>query len=233
MVERLEEENRVLKELKGAHSIVDSDEPILEKDESSKQRRKIADIDADVEINLEKVQAEAYNLDLDHQEKVLSMLDDNDEEHADTPITAAETTKVIDEVPKSRKRRGVIIQDLEETTTVTVQPKVQAKDKGKAILIEEPKPLKRQVQIDLDEEVARQLEAELNADINWNAVIKEDLESLWKIIIERFEKTEPKNFSDEYLLNTLKIMFEKPNVEANYCSINLVLLLEVTVVSEG
>nr|GFB41664.1 hypothetical protein [Tanacetum cinerariifolium] len=33
--------------------------------------------------------------------------------------------------------------------------------------------------------------------------------------IEIFEKTEPKNFLDDYLLNTLKIMFEKPNVEAN------------------
>nr|GEU59867.1 putative ribonuclease H-like domain-containing protein [Tanacetum cinerariifolium] len=44
--------------------------------------RKIADIYANVEINLEKVQAEAYNLDLDHQEKVLSMLDVNDEELA-------------------------------------------------------------------------------------------------------------------------------------------------------
>nr|GEW10304.1 hypothetical protein [Tanacetum cinerariifolium] len=125
-------------------------------------------IDANVEINLEKVQAEAYNLDLDHQEKVLSMLDFNDEdpadvEKSDTPITIAEATKVTVEVPKPRKRRGVIIQDPEETTiTVTVQPKVQAKDKGKAILIEEHKPLKRQVQIELDEEVARQLEAELN-----------------------------------------------------------------------
>nr|GFA37621.1 hypothetical protein [Tanacetum cinerariifolium] len=60
----------------------------------------------------------------------------------DTPITTAEATKV--SVP--RKRRGVIIQDPEEvTTTVTMKPKVQAKGKGKAILIEEPKPLKRQM----------------------------------------------------------------------------------------
>nr|GEZ73409.1 hypothetical protein [Tanacetum cinerariifolium] len=44
---------------------------------------------------------------------------------------------------------------------------------------------------------------------------REDLESLWKIIRERFERTEPKNYKDDYLLNTLKIMFEKPNVEAN------------------
>nr|GEZ12813.1 hypothetical protein [Tanacetum cinerariifolium] len=151
----------------------------VEKLEEENRERKIAAIDANVEINLKKVQAEAYNLDLDYQENVLSMLDVNDEEHAsveevlevviaaklitevvntirvdvnatsvqDTLITAAEATKVI------RKRRGVVNQDLEETTTtVTVQSKVQAKDKGKAILIEKPKPLKRQVQINLDEE---------------------------------------------------------------------------------
>nr|GEY77839.1 reverse transcriptase domain-containing protein [Tanacetum cinerariifolium] len=32
---------------------------------------------------------------------------------------------------------------------------------------------------------------------------------------ERLAKTEPKNYSYDFLLNTLKIMFEKPNVEAN------------------
>nr|GEX00889.1 copia protein [Tanacetum cinerariifolium] len=66
-VARLEEENRVLKELKSAHSIDVAAEPVTEKEKSSKQGRKIADIDADVEINLEKAQAEAYNLDLDHK----------------------------------------------------------------------------------------------------------------------------------------------------------------------
>nr|GEW81965.1 retrovirus-related Pol polyprotein from transposon TNT 1-94 [Tanacetum cinerariifolium] len=154
-VERLEEENRVLKELKSAHSIDDGAEPIMEKDKSSKQGRKIADINADVEINLQKAQAEAYNLDLDHQEKVLSMMDVNEEEPANVEevLEVVEAAKLMTEVVTiagatkvsvPRKRRGVIIQDPEETTTTsTVQPKVQAKDKGKAILIEEPKPLKR------------------------------------------------------------------------------------------
>nr|GEV82927.1 hypothetical protein [Tanacetum cinerariifolium] len=111
-IERLKEENSVLKELMGVHSKVDYDEPIIEKEKSFKQGRKIAYIDADVEINLEKAQAEAYNLDLDHQEK-----DD---------VTAASV-----KVPKPRKRKGVIIQDPEETTTtVTVQPKqVQRREK--------------------------------------------------------------------------------------------------------
>nr|GEY39488.1 hypothetical protein [Tanacetum cinerariifolium] len=44
---------------------------------------------------------------------------------------------------------------------------------------------------------------------------KEDLEMLWKLVQERFKSSEPKNFSDDFLLNTFKIMFEKPNVEAS------------------
>nr|GEW02984.1 hypothetical protein [Tanacetum cinerariifolium] len=44
---------------------------------------------------------------------------------------------------------------------------------------------------------------------------REDLETLWKLVKERFKTTEPKNFSDDFLLNILKIMFEKPNIEAS------------------
>nr|GEU62271.1 hypothetical protein [Tanacetum cinerariifolium] len=44
---------------------------------------------------------------------------------------------------------------------------------------------------------------------------REDLEMLWKLVQERFQSLEPKNFSDYFLLNTVKIMFEKPNVEAS------------------
>nr|GEY58024.1 hypothetical protein [Tanacetum cinerariifolium] len=45
--------------------------------------------------------------------------------------------------------------------------------------------------------------------------LREDLEMLWKLVKERFKSAEPKNFSNDFLLNTLKIMFEKPNVEAS------------------
>nr|GFB85516.1 hypothetical protein [Tanacetum cinerariifolium] len=40
---------------------------------------------------------------------------------------------------------------------------------------------------------------------------REDLEDLWGIVKERFSTSKPSNFSDEYLLTTLKTMFEKPN----------------------
>nr|GEW14445.1 hypothetical protein [Tanacetum cinerariifolium] len=41
---------------------------------------------------------------------------------------------------------------------------------------------------------------------------KEDLEMLWQIVQERFASS---HFSDNFLLNALKTMFEKPNVEDN------------------
>nr|GEW17617.1 hypothetical protein [Tanacetum cinerariifolium] len=42
---------------------------------------------------------------------------------------------------------------------------------------------------------------------------REDLEMPWKLVQERFQSSEPKNFSNDFLLNTFKIMFKKPNVE--------------------
>nr|GEV19204.1 hypothetical protein [Tanacetum cinerariifolium] len=44
---------------------------------------------------------------------------------------------------------------------------------------------------------------------------RKDLEALWKLVNERFESAKPKNFSDDFLLNTLKIMYNKPNVKAS------------------
>nr|GEZ77891.1 hypothetical protein [Tanacetum cinerariifolium] len=318
--------------------------------------------------------AKAYNLDLQHSKKVLSMQDIDEEEPAEVEevlevvtaaklitevVTTTEPTTTADQVPKVsglRRRRGVVIQDPEEpASSVIVHTEVQSKDKGKGILIEEPKPLKGQVQIKQDEVFTRQLKAELNTNINWNDVIeqvkrskrqnnammskirpmfekhynsnqaflekvedevtvqekeieeeegnkrqsqsleqeiakkqrmyeeagelkrhlqivsnddddvyteatplaskvpvidyqihdennkpyykiiradgshklflsfitllknfdREDLETLWKLVKEMFETTEPKNFSDDFFLNILKIMFENPNIKAN------------------
>nr|GEV83921.1 nucleotide-binding, alpha-beta plait [Tanacetum cinerariifolium] len=92
-------------------------------------------------------------------------------------VTTAAPITTVAQVQKAstpRRRSGVIIQDPEETTTsVIVHTEVKPKDKGKGILIEEPKPLKGQAQIDMDEAFARQLEAERNANINLNEVIEQ------------------------------------------------------------
>nr|GEV14093.1 hypothetical protein [Tanacetum cinerariifolium] len=42
----------------------------------------------------------------------------------------------------------------------------------------------------------------------------EDLEALWNLVKERFFTSKPKNFSDDFLLNTLGAMFEKPDEQA-------------------
>nr|GEV32025.1 hypothetical protein [Tanacetum cinerariifolium] len=144
-------------------------------------------MNTDVQGRLAESQAKVYYLDLQHAEKVLSMQDIDEAEPAEveevievvtaaklmTEVVTTATTITVAQVPKAsapRRRRGVVIQDPEETTTtsVIVYTEVKSKDKGKRILIEEPKPLKIQAQIEQDEAFARQLKAKLNANINWD-----------------------------------------------------------------
>nr|GEW88106.1 hypothetical protein [Tanacetum cinerariifolium] len=136
-------------------------------------------------------QEKVYHLDIEHAKKVLSIQDNDEAKPAKVEevievvtaaklmtevVTTAANTIAAAQVPKAsapRKRRGVVIQDPKETATasVIVHSEVKSKDKGKGILIEDPKPVKRQAQIKQDEAFARQLEAELNVNINWNDVV--------------------------------------------------------------
>nr|GEX20725.1 putative ribonuclease H-like domain-containing protein [Tanacetum cinerariifolium] len=279
-------------------------------------------MDANVQGRLEESQAKVYHLDLEHADKVLSMQETDEAEPAEVEevievvvaaklmtevVTTAATTITADPVPKAsapRRRRDVIIQDPEEAATASVI--VQSKD----------------------EAFARELESELNANINWNDVVdqhynlnqaflervekevtgqeeegskrksesseqisakkqrinkeveelkthlhivpndkddvfteatpldlkvpvvdyqihhehnkpfykiiradethhlflsfitllrnfdRDDLKMLWKLVQERFHSSKPKKISDDFLLNTFKTMFQKPNVEA-------------------
>nr|GEV18122.1 hypothetical protein [Tanacetum cinerariifolium] len=78
-------------------------------------------------------------------------------------------------VAPSRRSKGVVIRDLEESTTTTtstiMHTEAKSKDKGKGILVEDLKPLKKQAQIKQDEQYARELEAELNRNIDWDEVM--------------------------------------------------------------
>nr|GEX38349.1 hypothetical protein [Tanacetum cinerariifolium] len=138
-----------------------------------------------------KKQAEIYNLDLDHSSKVLSMQEDDSEEVVEIVTTAKLITNVVTAASQvsaasatisvakpsiptaaptvvaayTRRRKGVIIRDPEEELslkTPTETPKL--KDKGKGILIETPKPMKKKDQIELDAEYAKKLHEEINKD---------------------------------------------------------------------
>ncbi|GJV29172.1 hypothetical protein Tco_1385620 [Tanacetum coccineum] len=144
----------------------------LRKEDASKQGRKIDDVDVDDEEEVE-------------VEKVVSTID---------VTTVSATTTTVDELtlaqtlieikvakPKAviivatitttavtrPKARGVVVQEPSEFTTTTSQPSQlpQAKDKGKAKMIEPKKPLKKKDQILIDEEIAQKLQAQLNAEL--------------------------------------------------------------------
>nr|GEX88355.1 hypothetical protein [Tanacetum cinerariifolium] len=91
---------------------------------------------------------------------------------ATTPITAAKITAA---PSAARRRKGVVIRYPKETATpsIIIHSEPKSKDKGKGIMVKEPKPLKKQAQIKQDEAYARELEVELNKNINWHDVINQ------------------------------------------------------------
>nr|GEY53790.1 hypothetical protein [Tanacetum cinerariifolium] len=123
----------------------------LKKDEGIKL---VADQEKDAEVEGRHAdkQAELYNLDLDHSSKVVA---------ASTPILAAKPkilNIVVAPAVSTRRRKGVVIRDPKEelpSDTPVETPKV--KDKGKGILIEASKPIKKKDQIKMDVEYARKL----------------------------------------------------------------------------
>nr|GFA62578.1 hypothetical protein [Tanacetum cinerariifolium] len=86
-----------------------------------------------------------------------------------TPISAAKPAakpkvlKIVAAAPavSTRKRKGVIIRDPEEDLhDDTPAETLSVKDKGKGILVEDPKPMKKKDQIEIDAEYARKLQEE-------------------------------------------------------------------------
>nr|GEW23317.1 hypothetical protein [Tanacetum cinerariifolium] len=164
---------RRLQKVRTGQRIETSDDTMM--DDVSNQGRMIAEMDKDADVVLEEAkyvadntkvdqdakvdesvdiqgrqaesQVEIYKIDLYHANKVLSMQEDESkpskvQEIVDVVTTAKLITKVVTAA----------------STTITA-----ADDKGKGILVEKPKPLKKQAQIEQDEKYARELEAEYQA----------------------------------------------------------------------
>nr|GEV51771.1 hypothetical protein [Tanacetum cinerariifolium] len=143
-----------------------SDDTVME--DASNQRRMIDDLDKDDVVDLmddkgeekkeEEVkddqvkmrQAEIYQIDMDHASKVLKVVST-----ASESVTAARTT-------------SAAVEPQVPAATITAAP---SKDKGKGIMVEEPKPLKKKQQVEMDKEYAKKLHEELNKDIDWNVAI--------------------------------------------------------------
>nr|GEZ45885.1 hypothetical protein [Tanacetum cinerariifolium] len=192
-MKKLERRNKVkvlklrrLKKVGTAQRIKTYDDTVM--DDVSNQGRMIAEMDADFDVVLEKDKDVVADIVKDVQDAIVkeNIITDVVTAASD-PITAASTniTAAEVQVPAAittdapsrltaapRRRKGVVIRDPEESTTSTIIPaETKSKDKGKRILIEEPKPQKKQAQIEQDEAFVRELEADLNKNIDWDEVI--------------------------------------------------------------
>nr|GEX42864.1 hypothetical protein [Tanacetum cinerariifolium] len=201
--------------------------------------------DAEVEGRHADKQAEIYNIDLDHSSKVLSMQKDDTEVQEAvevvttakliTEVVTAATTQVVaastpipaakPKIPKiavapavsTRRRKRVVIRDpVEELHIDTPAETPTVKDKGKGILIEVPKPIKKKDQVEMDAEYAKKLQEELDKEheeayknIDWNVAL-DHVQSKEPQYIKRYHgiKKKPQTESEarknmiSYLKNT-------------------------------
>nr|GEU61360.1 putative ribonuclease H-like domain-containing protein [Tanacetum cinerariifolium] len=70
---------------------------------------------------------------------------------------------------ETKKRSGY--QGSKKESTTKVPDETKSKDKEKGIMVEEPKPMKKKQQVEMDEAYAKKLHEELNQDINWDVAI--------------------------------------------------------------
>nr|GEV86900.1 hypothetical protein [Tanacetum cinerariifolium] len=119
-------------------------------------------------------QAEIYKIDMDYANKVISMHEDETEPaEVQEVVDVVTTAKLITEVVIAASTIIPTAETQVPAATLTAAPArvTAAPDKGKGILVKEPKPLKKKQQIKQDEQFARKLHAELNKDIDWDEAI--------------------------------------------------------------
>ncbi|GJX40196.1 hypothetical protein Tco_0255186 [Tanacetum coccineum] len=158
-----------------------------------KMGRSIEDIDKDVDVNdaemfdINDLHGDEVNVDMpvgekqEHSAKEIEV--DTNVEDSAAPTTIEEitlaqtliqikaakpkvvTTAATTTTTTRRKARWVVVQEPSEFRTSQESQPSMIKDKGKAIMIEPEVPLKRKEQVALDEDLARNLQAQLEAEL--------------------------------------------------------------------
>nr|GEZ28012.1 hypothetical protein [Tanacetum cinerariifolium] len=147
---------------------------------STSQGRVIADLDRDTGVALmddEGTEKKTKNAQVAGDEQVKGSAT-----IAAVPAATITAAPVRVAVTSTRRRKGVVIMDPEEESTAIIPAKTKSKDKDKEIMVEEPRPMKKKQQVEINEEYARKWHEELNKDIDWSVAInhvkqkgKEDL----------------------------------------------------------
>ncbi|GJY44607.1 uncharacterized mitochondrial protein-like protein [Tanacetum coccineum] len=128
-------------------------------EDASKQGRNIHDIDADEDITLVGHDDEMFDVDTLTGDEVFP------EQEVAATINVDEVTlaHTLMEIKRTKpKVKGIVIQE-PSTTTTTISSK-QSQDKGKGIMVELEKTMKKKDQISADEETAKRLQAEFDEE---------------------------------------------------------------------
>ncbi|GJV70901.1 hypothetical protein Tco_1490896 [Tanacetum coccineum] len=146
-----------LKKVGTTRRIESSNDSLGAQEDASKQGRRIEDIDADVEVTLVNETQERQDEDLMFDTRVL----DDDEVFVDV------TTTLMEIKAAKPKAKGIVFHDLEKQvskpTVSFTQPSI--KDIGKGIMQKPERPLAEKDQVALDEDLARNLQAQLEAEL--------------------------------------------------------------------
>nr|GEV20003.1 uncharacterized mitochondrial protein AtMg00810-like [Tanacetum cinerariifolium] len=163
-VKKLERRNKAfklrrLKKVDTTQRIKTSNDTVI--DDVSKQGRIIIDMDADKDVTLKDVAAVAKDV---QDAEIEESLDDVDIEPTELQevVEVVTTAKLITEVVTAAS--ATITAADPQLTTAPSAARRRKRSK-------EPKPLKKQAQIEQDEAYARELEAEPNKNIDWDEVI--------------------------------------------------------------
>nr|GEV30515.1 retrovirus-related Pol polyprotein from transposon TNT 1-94 [Tanacetum cinerariifolium] len=144
---------RRLKKVGTAQRVETSDDTVM--DDVSKQGEIIANMDADEDVTLKDVAA---------VEKDSEVKKDAEPAELKEVVEVVTTAKLMTEVVTTAVATS--------TAIVTAAPTITTAPSTARIMVHDPKPLKKQAQIEQDEAYARELEAELNKNINWDDAIE-------------------------------------------------------------
>nr|GEW29112.1 hypothetical protein [Tanacetum cinerariifolium] len=209
IIEDVSNQERIIVELDRDEGIKLMGEKEKKQKDKEEKKKDIANDDQAEGRHAEK-QAEIYQIDMNHAEKVLSMHEDETkvQEVVDVVTTAKMITEVVVAVSEivtaasvniaavpavtitaapvtvatayTRRRKGVVIRDPKKES-ITKNPaetpaETKSKDKGKEIMVEEPKPMKKKDQVELDEEYKAAKRRKLNEEAKEVEDLKQHLE---------------------------------------------------------
>ncbi|GJR40967.1 hypothetical protein Tco_1216651 [Tanacetum coccineum] len=195
-------------------------------EDASKQGRSIEDIDADVDDDVMHVEAKVDGKDEQSKKPddstageavTTASIDDSVVPTTNEEITLAQTLIQIKAAkPKvvttaatiatttRPKDKGVVVQEPSEFRVPQEIKPLSSKDKGKGIMIEPEVPLKRKDQIALDEQIARDIQAKLDAELLEEQKLARKQEEEANIaLIESWENTQAMIEADRLLAERL------------------------------